>query len=508
MATNPPKALFDAGPFLRVPRPFNLADHTLRMGRKSPDKCALEVITAPGEIAEAWRFADLEAAIRGTMTGLTQAGLRPGDRLLLRLGHSVDFPILFFAATGLGALPVPTSPQWTAPEVAAAVALLTPRLTATAHGIPPGPSPHIAPADYRSWRALPPAEFALTQPDDPAYIVFTSGTGGTPKAVVHAHRAGWARRMMWRDWMDLRPSDRVLHAGAFNWTYTLGTGLTDPWAAGATSLIYAGPADRTVWLQLIRQHRATLFAAAPGVFRQMLDTSADSGNWGDLRHGLSAGDALPDRLQAAWRTATGTPIYQALGMSEVSTYASTSPHGAALRPQRGRRVAILDDMHQIAPPNAPGLLAVSHRDPGLMLGYWRGADQPPELPLHSEWFPTGDRARMTPDGALTHLGRADDLMNAQGYRVSPREVETVLLDHPNVTEAAVLEVEVRPDVTIIAAFVVAPNVTAQTLRAHCESRLARYKCPKAFYLRPALPRTATGKVLKRSLRDSVERTDP
>lgn len=508
MATNPPKALFDAGPFLRVPIPFNLADHTLRMGRKTPDKCALEVITAPGQIVEAWRFADLETAIRGTMTGLAHAGLCPGDRLLLRLGHSVDFPILFFAATGLGALPVPTSPQLTAPEVASAAALLTPKLTATAPGVAPGPGSQIAPADYQAWRTLPRADFAPTHPDSPAYIVFTSGTGGTPKAVVHAHRAGWARRMMWRDWMDLRPNDRMLHAGAFNWTYTLGTGLTDPWAAGATALIYAGPADRTVWPRLIQQHRATLFAAAPGVFRQMLDAAAEDQDWGDLRHGLSAGDALPDRVQAAWQTATGTPVYQALGMSEVSTYASTSPHDAALRPQRGRRVAILDEAHQIAPPDTPGMLAVSRRDPGLMLGYWRGPDRPPELPLYGEWFPTGDRARMSPKGTLTHLGRADDLMNAQGYRVSPREVETVLLDHPSVAEAAVLAVEVRADVTIIAAFVVAPNVTVQALRAHCESHLARYKCPKAFYLRPALPRTATGKVLKRSLRDSVERTDP
>ena len=129
----------------------------------------------------------------------------------------------------------------------------------------------IGPAEIAALRTAEPLAFAATGPDDPAYMVYTSGTAGRPKGVVHAQRAAWARRMMWDGWYGLRPDDRVLHAGAFNWTYTLGAGLTDPWAIGATALIYAGPADRAVWPRLCAAHGATIFAATPGVYRQMLE---------------------------------------------------------------------------------------------------------------------------------------------------------------------------------------------------------------------------------------------
>lgn len=111
---------------------------------------------------------------------------------------------------------------------------------------------------------LTPAPYAMGEPDRPAYIIYTSGTSGHPRAVVHAHRTVWARRMMWEGWYGLLEQDRVLHAGAFNWTYTLGTGLLDPWARGATALIPGhGVASEALGL-LLKQHDATIFAAAPG----------------------------------------------------------------------------------------------------------------------------------------------------------------------------------------------------------------------------------------------------
>src|SRR5690606_34959288 len=176
----------------------------------------------------------------------------------------------------------------------------------------------------------------------------TSGTGGRPKGVVHAQRAAWARRMMWDGWYGLGPGDRVLHAGAFNWTYTLGAGLTDPWAAGATALIHSGPPDRNIWPRLAALHAPTIFAAVPGVYRQMLDAPDLRDGFASLRHGLSAGEALPRAVRGAWEGATGKPIYEALGMSEVSTYISFSPAhptvpGRAGRPQIGRRVAVVNE---------------------------------------------------------------------------------------------------------------------------------------------------------------------
>ncbi|MEM8789759.1 MAG: AMP-binding protein, partial [Pseudomonadota bacterium] len=331
-------SVYDKGPFLRVPEPFNMAAHTLAAVARSADKVALEVLESPGRVAEAWRFGDLDTAVRGTLTGFRRAGIMPGDRVFLCLGSSVAFPLAFFALAGMGALPVPISPQWTAGELERAARDLHP---VAAVGRPVPGARHIPKPALAEWRDLPPGDFAVTRPDDPAYIVFTSGTGGHARAVVHAHRAAWARRMMWRDWMDLRNSDRVLHTGALNWTYTLGTGLTDPWAAGATALIHAGPLAPADWAPLIAAHRPTLFASVPGIYRQILQTAPRADAFTSLRHGLSAGEALHPRIAADWRALTGVPVLEALGMSEVSTYASARPGRPVPVPQRGRRVAVL-----------------------------------------------------------------------------------------------------------------------------------------------------------------------
>jgi acyl-coenzyme A synthetase/AMP-(fatty) acid ligase len=488
-----------------------MAAHTLAAAAATPDRTALEILAAPGEVAERWSYAALADAVRRTAGGLAVAGLRPGDRLLLRLGNSADFPLLFFAANALGAIPVPVSALLTPPELAAILTDLEPRLIALGPGLAL-PDALGAPIveDFANLREHAPVPFAATAPDDPAYIVYTSGTGGRPKGVVHAQRAAWARRMMWDGWYGLTPGDRVLHAGAFNWTYTLGAGLTDPWAIGATALIYAGPPDRHVWPVLAAAHGATIFAAAPGVYRQMLDAPGLGPGFAGLRHGLSAGEALPEPVRSAWTGATAKPIHEALGMSEVSTYVSSSPGrpappDSAGYPQPGRRVAILpDDGDTPVPRGADGLLAVSRRDPGLMLGYWRRPEETAAA-FRGEWFLTGDRARMAEDGAITHLGRADEVMNAGGFRVSPAEVEAALVAHPGVAEAAVVERTVRDGVTIIAAFYVpsAAPIPEAELAAHCSGLLARYKCPRAFHAVEALPRGANGKLRRRALKEAA-----
>lgn len=503
-------SLFDEGPFDPCPAPFNMAAHTFAAGARTPDKVALEVVTAPGAVAERWTYGGLIDTIRRTAGGLRALGIGPGDRMLLRLGNSSDFPILFFAANALGALPVPVSPLLTESELRAILADLQPRLIALGAGLglPADPgAPVLDPAGIAALRGAGPADFAATAPDDPAFLVYTSGTSGTPKGVLHAQRSAWARRMMWDGWYGLTPDDRMLHAGAFNWTFTLGAGLTDPWAIGASALIYAGPPDREVWPKLAAAHGATLFAGAPGVYRQMLGAPDLASGFKGLRHGLCAGEALPRNVAEAWTRATARPIYEALGMSEVSTYLSFPPSappvpGASGRPQPGRRVAVLDEAGEAPVPRGrDGLLAVSRRDPGLMLGYWRRPGETAAA-FRGEWFLTGDRARMGPEGAILHLGRQDDLMNAGGFRVSPAEVEAALCAHPGVREAAAVETCVREGVTIIAAFYVpmAAPVDAAELAAHCATRLAAYKRPRAFHALKALPRSSNGKLQRSRLR--------
>ncbi|RVT84003.1 long-chain fatty acid--CoA ligase [Rhodobacteraceae bacterium CCMM004] len=505
-------ALFDAGPPDPCPAPFNLAAHVLRHARDLPDKTALALVDAAGE-AETWTFGAMEAAVLGTAAGLLARGLAPGDRVLLRLGNRVEVPILYLAAMAVDLVPVPTSSQLTAPEVAVLTQLLSPALAVVESGVagPPDGVPVLDLDAARALAATPAAAYRMGDPERLGYIVFSSGTGGTPRAVCHAHRAIWARRMMTEGWYGLRRDDRVLHAGAFNWTYTMGTGLMDPWAVGATALIPAPGLPPAQIPDILLAEGATIFAAAPGVYRQMLKR-ADWPALPALRHGLSAGEKLPDSTAAAWRARTRTAIHEAYGMSECSTFISGSPAAPAApgtlgRPQPGRRIAVLDG-DRPAQIDAPGEIAVSRRDPGLMLGYLDDPDATATR-FRGEWFLTGDSAAMAEDGSLTYLGRRDDMMNAGGYRVSPVEVEEALTAHPDVTEAAAVALQVRADAAIVAAFYTgARTLDPDELARHCAARLARYKCPRRFTHVPALPRGANGKVLRRALRDAHGWKDP
>jgi len=147
-----------------------------------------------------------------------------------------------------------------------------------------------------------------------------------------------------------------------------------------------------------------------------------------------------------------------------------------------------------------GVLAVDARDPGLMLGYWRGEEAPPDLTLADGWFVTGDRGAMRADGCIAYRGRADDMVNAGGYRVAPEEVEAALLRHPAIAEVAVAGHEVKPGVTLLAAWIVTGGaVDAATLATHCAAHLAAYKTPRLFFAVDTLPRSPNGKLRRRAL---------
>jgi acyl-coenzyme A synthetase/AMP-(fatty) acid ligase len=355
----------------------------------------------------------------------------------------------------------------------------------------------------------PLADYADTSSDDPAFLVYTSGTSGKPKGVLHAQRSAWGRRPMYRDWYGIDANDTVLHAGAFNWTYTLGVGLTDPWANGATTVLYNGEKDVHVWPKLLAATRATLFAAVPTLYRQILKyCDLGAHNLSALRHGLTAGEALSRTLLDHWRDATGKELYEALGMSECSTYISTGPGmeirvGSPGKPQQGRCVAALplDGGDEPVAQGETGLLAVHRSDPGLMLGYWRRPGEEEEV-WRGDWFIGGDLASFDADGYLWFHGRADDVMNAMGYRVSPQEVEAALALHPAIAEVAATELRVRDDVRVIAAFVVLKDglsADAKSVLDFAESRLAAYKRPREVIFVDALPRTPNGKVTRRML---------
>lgn len=495
-------ALTDTGPFQPCPTPFNMAAYVLAAGARTPDKIALQILSVTG--AERWSYATLTRTVQGIGTGLLQSGLEPGQTVLLRLGNTVDFPLAFLGALAVGLVPVPTSAQLTEAEITRMAAQLNPAAIIAAPGVarPNHPAPVIEAHTLKTWWPLPACSWHMGDPNRLGYMVFTSGTSGMPRAVMHAHRAVWARRMMWTDWYGLTPDDRVLHAGAFNWTYTLGTGLMDPWAIGATALIPAAGTEPHQLSLLLKRFDATIFAAAPGIYRQMLKSPLPL--MPHLRHGLSAGEKLPDATRTAWQTATDTPIFEALGMSEISTYVSSSPTrlpppGASGFAQTGRRIAILGPDNAPVQRGAPGILAVDADDPGLFLGYL-GVD--PATRITNGWFKTGDTVSMDADGAIRYLGRDDDMMNAGGYRVSPLEVERVFDALPGIAESAAVELPIRKGVSVIGLFYVPTEhpLPEAELTLHAQSALARYKHPRLYVPLAALPKGPNNKLNRRALR--------
>lgn len=500
-------SLADHGPAAPCPAPFNLAVHVLNRAVSVPDRIALAILGLSG--SERWSYARLEASVRGTGTGLLRAGLVPGDRVLMRLDNTVAFPVAFLGAIAVGCVPVPTSPQLTEPEVAAIIGTTQPALILRAAGVacPEGDLPVLDLPALEAMRDLPPADYAMGDPDRLAYVMCTSGTSGAPRAVAHAHRAIWARRMMHQGWYGLRGDDRLCHAGAFNWTFTLGTGLMDPWSVGATALIPApGVAPEQLPL-LLKRHDASIFASAPGVYRKIL-MSRQTLDLPRLRHGLAAGEKLSDPIRRHWQAATGTALHEAYGLSECSTFISGSPgHPAAPgttgRPQPGRRVAILGTDGPV-PRGTEGTIAVHGSDPGLMLGYLN-APGASRAAFRDGWFLTGDQGVMDAGDNITFLGRADDMMNAGGYRVSPLEVEAVLALYPGITQVAVTDIAVKEDARLIMAFYTAPApLDTARLEAFARGRLAAYKCPRGFFHLPDLPTGANGKLLRRALRPIYE----
>lgn len=501
-------SVFSSTPHPACPAPFNLAAHVLAGGVLHGDTTALQVLRPDG--AERWTYRQLIAAVRGFGTGLLKFGLGPGDRIILLLGNDAAFPIAFLGAISVGIIPVPLSTQLTPPEIDKVLATVTPALILTSEGValPTAATCPMLPASATfEISTLEPSPWAMGDPDRLAWMSFTSGTTGSARAVMHAHRSIWARQMARAGWTGLRQQDRLLHAGAFNWTYTLGVGLLDPWSLGATSLIPAAAVKPADLPALLARTEATIFAATPTVYRQMLRHPIP--DLPHLRHALSAGEKLSDDVASLWRTATGTPIFEAYGMTECSIFISGSatrpaPPGTIGYAQGGRRIAILGPDHAPVPRGTPGMLAIDRTDPGVFLGYY-GHNGDTTDRFSGEWFLTGDTASMAEDGAIVYLGRNDDMMNAGGTRVSPLEVEAVMADVPDLTEVGVTEVTVRPGVSVVACFYVATHPIAEDiLTAHAATRLARYKQPRIYVRIPALPRNANQKLLRRELRRTWE----
>jgi acetyl-CoA synthetase len=484
-----------------------------------------------GQLAErTGRFAQL----------LRNLGLERGDRVLVRLPNSIDYPTAFLGAMKRGAIAVPTSTLLTADEVeylardSGARGLVIDRAAWSAMGAKlagkdeleyvfltgqgdVAPMPGVEVLDLegelaRIAHADPPER---TRADDPAYLVYTSGTTGYPKGVLHAHRSLLGRAPASEYWFDFAADaggavapDRIVHSGKFNWTYVLGSALMDPLYRGKTVIAHEGRNDAHTWPRLIAKHGATIFIGVPTIYRQILQkTEFTKADVPTLRHCMSAGEHLSDEVFAVWKQRFGLDIYEAVGMSEFSYYLSQSKHrpirpGSAGFPQPGHGVKLLDPetLREVA-AGEEGMIAIPADDPGLFLEYWNLPEETARL-KHDGWFFTGDYARYDEDGYLWFLGRKDDIIKSFGYRVSPYEVERVLKSHPAVADCACIAEDAGADKRLVVAYVIPQpdaRVTVDELLAFGRDHLAAYKAPKVVYFAKEFPRTKNGKILRREI---------
>jgi acyl-coenzyme A synthetase/AMP-(fatty) acid ligase len=466
---------------------------------------------------------------------LRKHDVSPGDRVLVRLPNSAAYPVAFFGTMKAGAIAVPTSTLLTPEEVKYLVR---------------DSGAKVLVLDKKSWAQVAPAlaergsvelvltvgdgiettlagvtvrdldialnEIAVwsaphaTRADDPAYLVYTSGTTGYPKGVLHAHRALIGREPASQYWFhfDATQVDRIVHSGKFNWTYVLGSALMDPLYRGKTVIVHEGKNDATLWPRLIAKHSATIFIGVPTIYRQIIQkTSLGKADVPTLRFCMSAGEHLSDDMLSQWRERFGMDIFEAVGMSEFSYYLSQSVHrpiraGSAGFPQPGHDVKLINP-ETLAPvaPGEEGMIVIPENDPGLFLKYWQLPDETAKL-RHDGYFFTGDHARIDEEGYWWFLGRKDDIIKSFGYRVSPYEVERVMKSHPQVADCACVGEEIERGKLIVAAYVViqpGAEIDATTLLKFAQSQLAAYKAPKRLYLAKDFPRTKNGKVLRREI---------
>jgi len=476
---------------------------------------------------------------------ISHLGLEKADRVMLWLPNCIEFPITFFGTLKLGAIAVPTSTLLTGEELdylltdSGSRILVTtqhlwqrlvsfrPKLSTLEHVIliddlkpneaPPSETPDLSiqTLNFKDLLALgsTSAVDAQTKANDPAYLVYTSGTTGYPKGVLHAHRALLGRTPSAKYWFNYEKNDRILHSGKFNWTYVLGTALMDPLFLGKTVIVYEGDNNADTWPKLISKHECTIFIGVPTIYRQIVQKTAfTASDTPSLKHCMCAGEHLSDEMLNAWKQRFKLDIYEAIGMSECSYYLSQHI-GRAIRagsagfPQPGHHVELLDNNMQPVEDEQEGMLCIGLDDPGLFIKYWK-LPTVTQASRQSNYFLTGDYARRDKDGYFWFLGRKDDIINSFGFRISPHEIERVIKTHPQIADCVALEETIETDKNLVIICVITKDnqvIEASQLITFSAQHLAVYKVPKKVYVVKNFPRTANGKIIRKQLLTEIKK---
>jgi long-chain acyl-CoA synthetase len=345
--------------------------------------------------------------------------------------------------------------------------------------------------------------------DDPAAILYTSGTTGKQKGALLSHGNVVFNMHATGDLLRVDPIDKLLlflplfHC--FGQNFIMNTALRN----AATLVLHRRFVADDI-LESLTTDGVTMFFAVPTVYIALLDAGVEKDRLAGVRYFFSAAATLPVEVGFRWGDSYGRPIYEGYGLTETSPFASYNHEwhhrpGSVGTPIEMVEVKVVDAADRDAPPGTWGEIVI--KGPNVMLGYWNRPDETAEA-LRGGWFHTGDIGYVDEDGYLFLVDRVKDMINMAGFKIWPREVEEVLYRHPAIKECAVVGIPDERKGEIAKAVVVRrpeTDVTEAQLEAHCRQQLATYKVPSTFAFVQELPKSPTGKILERLLREQASR---
>jgi benzoate-CoA ligase family protein len=508
-------------------------DRHIREGRaqKVAIRCAEEVYT----------YGDLAADVNRAGNGLLRLGLQDEQRVLLLLPDCSEFAVAYFGVMKIGAVAVPTSTAARTTDYnyflrESKARILIVHSTLFAEVAPALSSQHFlrhvivvgeprpgymhwpACIQWNDWLAQnsPELDAATTSAEDVAFWLWTSGSTGRPKAAVHLHY----------DWicccknyavevLGLGPDDITFSSSKLFHAYGLGNGLMFPFYAGASTVLFSGKAQAKAILGIAQSARPTLFFSVPTLYAQMLqEAERESYCLDSVRLAVSAAEPLPAEIFRRWQRKFGVEILDGIGSTEaLHIYLSARPGkvkpGSSGKTVPGYKVRIVDSEGREVSPGTIGDLLVS--GDSIAPCYWNRRQLTAERML-GNWFSTGDKYWMDDDGYYWYAGRCDDMFRVSGQWVSPAEVESVLIEHECVLEAAVVAYREDTELYTPKAFVVLREGFASTpdlareLQEFVKHRITPYKYPRHIEFTDKLPKTAAGKLLRYKLRELASGT--
>ncbi len=520
--------------YLEIPEQLNIASYVIDR-HVAQGRGARIAAWAAGR---AYTFADLRALTNRFANALCALGIGHGDHVMLRLGTSLDTLVAILGTIKAGAIVIPTSFLFRDHEVEkillnseAVIAVSTPDLlgpieTVSArtpmlrHIILAGAA--AAAVDGRrtlKWErvmaeASPDFAPARTHREQTAFVIYTSGTTGDPKGVQQAHQ--WligAGDPYNREMVRMSADDVCYQPQDWSFIYPLGSGCLFPLMEGAAIVVPHGRFTPEAAFETIERHRVTILAAVPTIYRMMLALPDAERRYqlDSLRVCVSAGEALPADTFNEFRRRFGVTIHDGIGQTETHIFIGNRigmeiRPGSMGKPLKGYEATVLDDEGHEQRRGEPGNLVFRNGHPGLTLGYRKAAARWAAVNREG-WYYTQDIAYVDADGYFWYVSRADDLIKSRAYLISPKEVESALLEHPAVLEAAVVGI---PDPEIgarVKAFVAlraghaGSDALAEEIRNYVRSVIAPYKVPHQIEFMTELPKTPNGKILRRLLRD-------